>query len=754
MNRFGKLAKPLGLREARQQNHELTEKLAKLAGANPKLEALRARLNERKPMAETKLIDPTKAYLIGTSGLAHKMTVTVVEPPTAERPDTFLAETPGGKIAPIQVRPEAWVSEMRNLGEGPNKNWVDVGEQPGTTTAEKIASFVGTKGQLAVVDGSTSFSKEFPNGVFSMANATVAGKTPGDRRQYAADYHTKQAFALGMDHLGRLFPNMVNEKTNTLVSVPTVENWKHCFASSFDGRDRPVVNGARIDISAFIRVGFDLWVTGMMTGDQNIIEAAKTHAQAKREIFEVWGGDKDAPAELKPDEMVHRADERSLNSNIGDDVVHLPNGETVHTSPAYSAGYGIAPDVKDYQMTHSPRALKSILGSMKTFENHFSSKEGERIGWNRVIELADGQMNGSSERLGDLKNMVAWNVVDIVVASLFPAVAAFGQRRTNEPKDLTEARGLANQIIEKASDLITEHMYKPEQEKWVDELLNSATGKPITDWRWQQARAVVGHNLKIAWNLIRFKFHYETRAAEAAEAGDTAAAAKYAAKAARCREVSDRIYERVLPFARQHLTGLTLNVIEKNTPPGESSQHVWNGGNFWHEQQMQEAAAIKFADTGDTRYLNHADMSELVWSEAYLDPNNQGINFAAHEMTLDEQNTGDQAYSARPDMGYHQLERLEHMRQFYQLYKEGKPISVHFDMAPNRESNEVVAKFDTMPPGRFELGTITLNGTDYTPSASERANLQFTLPAFFNNVPVKIDAQIRPVRAEKEPAAN
>ena len=50
---------------------------------------------------------------------------------------------------------------------------------------------------------------------------------------------------------------------------------------------------------------------------------------------------------------------------------------------------------------------------------------------------------------------------------------------------------------------------------------------PDHHWRWQQNRAIVGHNLKIAWNLTRVASYYRSLAAEERRQGENSNAQQH-----------------------------------------------------------------------------------------------------------------------------------------------------------------------------------------------------------------------------------
>ncbi|MFD0392256.1 AGE family epimerase/isomerase [Streptomyces nogalater] len=94
-----------------------------------------------------------------------------------------------------------------------------------------------------------------------------------------------------------------------------------------------------------------------------------------------------------------------------------------------------------------------------------------------------------SDALGPNRSRKNWNSVgDHAPAYLFNLFLATGEERYRR-------------ILEHTFDMIVTHM--PDRNSpFVNERFH-ADWTPDTTWGWQQDRAVVGHNLKIAWNLMR-----------------------------------------------------------------------------------------------------------------------------------------------------------------------------------------------------------------------------------------------------------
>ncbi|MGZ9089611.1 MAG: hypothetical protein ACXW3Q_13055, partial [Rhodoplanes sp.] len=82
-------------------------------------------------------------------------------------------------------------------------------------------------------------------------------------------------------------------------------------------------------------------------------------------------------------------------------------------------------------------------------------------------------------------------------------------------------------ILAETSKLILTHFPDPSS-KFVNERFH-ADWSVDHGWGWQQNRAIVGHNLKIAWNLTRVAHYYRSRAARLRARGETNGAPEHEA---------------------------------------------------------------------------------------------------------------------------------------------------------------------------------------------------------------------------------
>ena len=130
------------------------------------------------------------------------------------------------------------------------------------------------------------------------------------------------------------------------------------------------------------------------------------------------------------------------------------------------------------------------------------------------------------------------------------------------------------------------------------------TGPRIIKWRWQQNRAVVGHNLKIAWNLTRVANYYRCLAAEAHRQGENTTRSEHEQCAQRFSEPGPKAGRYHGNLRPRPGAGRLLRC--RRAPAAEQLpiEFAWgNTKDFWQQEQGILAYLILHGATGEVRYL-------------------------------------------------------------------------------------------------------------------------------------------------------
>src|SRR5437764_445207 len=161
-------------------------------------------------------------------------------------------------------------------------------------------------------------------------------------------------------------------------------------------------------------------------------------------------------------------------------------GDDYDAIPAYEQIYALAGPVQTFRVTGDPRILRDAELTINLFDKFF--RDREKGGYFSHIDPLT--FNPRDETLGQDQARKNWNSVgDHALAYLINLWLATGEKKYAD-------------FLAYTADTIVEHFQDYEHSPFVQERFHEDWSHDES-WSWQQNRAVVGHNLKIAWNLMR-----------------------------------------------------------------------------------------------------------------------------------------------------------------------------------------------------------------------------------------------------------
>jgi mannose/cellobiose epimerase-like protein (N-acyl-D-glucosamine 2-epimerase family) len=241
--------------------------------------------------------------------------------------------------------------------------------------------------------------------------------------------------------------------------------------------------------------------------------------------------------------------------------------------------------------------------------------------------------------------------------------------------------------------------------------------KPDTAWGWQQNRGVVGHNLKIAWNLVRV--------------GQWLPKPEY-------RELAERIAA-VMPGVGLDLQrGGWYDVLERHRRPGEDfHRFVWHNRKFWWQQEQAILAFMILAGVhGDSNALGLAREASAFYNAFFLDHDEGGIfvDVEANGLPLLR---GDERYKFNHfKAGYHSAELAYLAATYHELLLARRPLTLHFRPAAEGFSDGILRVApDVLPAGSVRIDAVWVNDrpyTDFTP------DLKVAVPRSMNRPMIRV----------------
>jgi putative intracellular protease/amidase len=261
----------------------------------------------------------------------------------------------------------------------------------------------------------------------------------------------------------------------------------------------------------------------------------------------------------------------------------------------------------------------------------------------------------------------------------------------------------------------------------------------FADWRpdhgysWQQNRAVVGHNHKIAWNLTRVAFYF-TNLAQASGAA-AADAARWRALAAASQDLAAQLAQRMVTAGLDLVRGGVYDCVERVPSNGMPLEFTWeNTKDFWQQEQAILAYLIRHgAEGGQGGALHLARDCGAFWNAFFLDRDRCGIFFrtTGDGVPIIE---GSYAHKAGHAIsGYHAFE-LGYLAHAYTraFVDTGSPrdgnLALHFRIEqPDAAAINVFPDF--APAGTWRVEAVTANGVPAPVAPEAGASGQVLLPA-------------------------
>jgi mannose/cellobiose epimerase-like protein (N-acyl-D-glucosamine 2-epimerase family) len=430
----------------------------------------------------------------------------------------------------------------------------------------------------------------------------------------------------------------------------------------------------------------------LLTGEDRFLEAAEKGTLYLREHMRFYD----------PDEKViywyHGID---VSGNRENKVFASEFGDDYYAIPAYEQIYALAGPIQTYRATGDPAILRDAEMTVDLFDRFYLDKhDGGYFSHIDPITL-----DPQSDSLGANKGKKNWNSVgDHAPAYLINLYLATGEKRYAD-------------FLEYTFDTIAKYFPDYDNSPFVQE-------KFFTDWShdkthmWQQNRGVVGHNLKIAWNLMRM----------------------YGAKPKpKYEEVARKIAE-VMPgvgMDRQR-TGW-YDVMERTVKPGQQ----WHRFAFhdrkawWQQEQGILAYMILNGVLGDEEYLRIARESQAFYNAFFLDHDDGGVYFNVLANGIPYL-MGTERFKGSHSMSFYHSSELCYLAAVYNnLLIHKRPMDFYFKPYPGGFKRNILrVSPDILPEGSVRISACWINDEPYSNYDAEQLTVK--LPDVKEQVRVKV----------------
>ncbi len=440
------------------------------------------------------------------------------------------------------------------------------------------------------------------------------------------------------------------------------------------------------------RLVYGLASAYMLTGEDHFLEAAEKGTEYLRDHMRFFDPDEDMIYWYHGIKVSGNREQKLLTSEFGDDYDSIPMYEQI---------YALAGPIQTYRITGDPRILHDAEKTIGLFDKFYIDRE--QGGYFSHIDPMT--LDPRAESLQHNRARKNWNSVgDHAPAYLINLYLATGEQKYAD-------------FLEYTFDTIERHFPDYENSPFVQEKFYEDWSHDTT-WGWQQNRAVVGHNLKIAWNLMRM---YSLKPKE-----------QYLALARKIAELMPEV-------GSDRQRGGWYDVVERVLGPGEEQHRfVWHDRKaWWQQEQAILAYLILYGVLKDEAYQKHAREASSFYNAFQLDHDDGAVYFNVLASGLPYLMGNERLKGSHSMSGYHSMELCYLGAVYTNLLITGKGLDLHFKPQPNSFKDRILyVSPDILPPGSVHIDQVWIDDQPYTDFDAQALTVH--LPASDTSVRVKV----------------
>ncbi|MCW5848798.1 MAG: AGE family epimerase/isomerase [Anaerolineae bacterium] len=433
----------------------------------------------------------------------------------------------------------------------------------------------------------------------------------------------------------------------------------------------------------------------LLTGEDRFLEGAERGTEYLRDHMRFVDPDEGVVYWYHGIQVQGNREQKLLMSAHGD-----PFSEDREAIPMYEQIYALAGPVQTYRATGDPRILHDAEQTVRLFKKFYRDEQGGGY----FSHLDPLTLDPRSEALGVNRAKKNWNSVgDHAPAYLVNLYLATGEQEYAE-------------MLEDTFDTIAKYFPDYERSPFVQERFYEDWSHDTT-YVGQQNRAVVGHNLKISWNLMRM---YGLKPKE-----------EYVALARKIAEL--------MPAAgSDRQRGGWYDVVERVLAPGEEYyRYVYHDRKaWWQQEQAILAYMILHGVLKDEEYLRHAREAAAFYNAWFLDHDDGAVYFNVMANGIPFLLGTERFKGSHSMSGYHSMELCYLAAVYTNLLITKQPMDFYFKPYPGGFKDNILrVSPDILPPGSVRLDSVEIDGEPYTNFDAHALTVK--LPQTQNQVRVK-----------------
>jgi mannose/cellobiose epimerase-like protein (N-acyl-D-glucosamine 2-epimerase family) len=428
----------------------------------------------------------------------------------------------------------------------------------------------------------------------------------------------------------------------------------------------------------------------MLTGEDDFLDVAERGTEYLRAHMRFVDSDEDVVYWYHGIRIDGESEEKLFTSEFDEDYDAIPMYEQI---------YALAGPVQTFRVCGDPRILSDAEATLRLFERYYADNEGGGY-YSHVDPIL---LSPHSDSLGVNASRKNWNSVgDHAPAYLVNLYLATGEERHAD-------------MLERTFDTIATHFPDYENSPFVNERFHRDWSHDL-EHTWQQNRAVVGHNLKIAWNLMRM---------HSLRPSDT------------YQQLAERIGRLMPGVGSDQQRGGWYDVVERVRQPGQDwHRFAWHDRKAWWQQEQAILAYLILAGlTGDQDYKRYAREAESFYNTFFLDHDEGGVYFNVLASGMPYLLGTERLKGSHSMSMYHSAELCYLAATYTNLLLTKQPLTLWFKPLPEASRTLRVAP-DLLPAGSVRLAAVDIDGdphTDFDPQM-----LTVTLPESAQRLTVRV----------------
>ncbi len=466
------------------------------------------------------------------------------------------------------------------------------------------------------------------------------------------------------------------------------------------------IDGNRQETDTISRLVYGFATAYLLTGEDRYLEAAEKGTTYLREHMRYQDCGDNVCYWYHGIDLSGSQEQKIFASEFNDDYYAIP---------AYEQIYALVGPTQTYRITGCPKILNDIEMTVNLFDRYFLDKSAAGGYFSHIDPVT---LSPVSKMLGRNQGRKNWNSVgDHAPAYLINLWLATGEERYA-------------QMLTSTANTIVGHFIDDDQSPFVQERFHGDWTHD-TNWGWQKNRAVIGHNLKIAWNLIRIN-HLQPNP-------------DYV-------QAAHRIAALMPTIGSDQQRGGWYDMLERLSS-GKEAHHrfVWHDRKAWWQQEQAILAYLILAGSSkDSAYRKLAREAAAFYNAWFLDHEAGGVYFSVQANGLPYLLGNERRKGSHSMSGYHAFE-LTYLATIYtNLLLTQQPVTLYFKPKPDAfKDNLLRVQPDILPAGSVKIQDVQIDGqphqdfdalalTVHLPTSRESLKVQVRLVPLQSNFDARL----------------